>query len=258
MTGVLATTAWLLVSNGLATREVLGFTAPARFLARQALIGLISGLILMMLIVVPLFALDVRVWNHRLPDDFAGVLLVGVKALLTGCAVALVEETYFRGAMQGSITRTGSVRIALFGIPLLYASIHFFGEAVRIPFDQVTATSGFTILSGFLRKFAYPKQIVDAYVALYFVGVLLAMIRHYSGSIAACMGLHAGIVTVIMVIRKFSSVGPDSPWMVAVSRFDHLLGIWAAIVAAIVCWGYWYVVTTKPVTSRAKALNMAP
>jgi hypothetical protein len=212
----------------------------------------------MLLILIPLFALDVRVWNHRLPGDYAGMLLMVVKALFTGCAVALVEETYFRGVMQGSIARTGSVRITLFGIPLLYAAIHFFGEAVRIPFDQVTATSGFTILSGFLRKFAYPKQIADAFVALYFVGVLLAMIRHYSGSIAACMGLHAGIVTVIMVIRKVSSPGPDSPWMIAVSRFDHLLGIWVAIVTAIVCWGYWCVVTTKPVTSRAKALNTAP
>ena len=75
-------------------------------------------------------------------------------------------------------------------------------------------TSGFTILAGFMRKFAYPKQIADAFLALYFVGVLLALVRHYTGNIAGCIGLHAGIVTVVMVIRKVSSVGTGLPWIV--------------------------------------------
>ena len=144
MTGVLATTIWLLVTNGLATRAVLGYAVSARAFARQALVGLTAGLLLMLLILVPLFTLGVRVWNPLLPTDFAALAAMGIKALLTGCAVALVEETYFRGALQGTISQTGSVRIALFGVPLLYAAIHFFGEAARIPLDQVTATSGFT------------------------------------------------------------------------------------------------------------------
>jgi membrane protease YdiL (CAAX protease family) len=134
-------------------------------------------------------------------------------------------------------------------VPLLYAAIHFFGEAVRIPLDHVTATSGFTILAGFMRKFFYPKQIADAFLALYFIGVLLALIRHYTGNIAGCIGLHAGTVTVITVIRKVSSVGPDSPWIVAVSRFDHLLGIWVAVVAALACWVFW------TIASRGRALS---
>jgi uncharacterized protein len=251
MMGVLATTIWLLARSGLATREVLGIAVSPRVFARQALIGLISGVLLMLLILVPLFALEVRVWNHLLPGDFSGLLAIGIEALLAGCVVALVEETYFRGAMQGSISRTGSVRMALFGVPVLYAAIHFFGEAVRIPFDHVTATSGFTILAGFLRKFAYPKQIADAFVALYFVGVLLALIRHYSGSLAGCIGLHAGIAAVTMVIRRVSSVVPDSPWTILVSRFDHLLGIWAAVVGMLACWVYW------SIASRGKPLSKA-
>jgi membrane protease YdiL (CAAX protease family) len=251
MIGVLATTTWLLIRNGLATREVLGFAVTPRVFTRQALRGLAAGLTLMLLIQVPLFMLGVRVWNHRLPDDLAGMLELGLQSLLTGCAVALVEETYFRGALQGSITRTGAVRTALFAVPLLYAAIHFFGEAVRIPLDHVTATSGFTILAGFMRKFAYPKQIADAFLALYFVGVLLALIRHYTGNIAACIGLHAGFVTVTMVLRKVSSVGPDSPWITAVSRFDHMLGIWVAVVTALACWAFW------AIASRGKALSTA-
>jgi uncharacterized protein len=257
MIGVLGTTIWLLVSNGLATREVLGYAAPPRVFARQALIGLVAGLALMLLILVPLFALDIRVWNHRLPGDFAGLLSMGLKVLLTGCAVALVEETYFRGAMQGSISSTGSVRAALFVVPLLYAAIHFFGEAVRIPFDQVNHASGFTILAGFMRKFAYPKQIADAFLALYVLGVLLALVRHYTGNIAGCIGLHAAIAAASNLTRSVSAPGPDSPWMLLVGRFDHLLGIWAAIVGVFACWVYWSVSSRETIASRAKALSMA-
>ena len=257
MIGVLATTIWLLVSNGLATRAVLGIATSPRAFARQALVGLFSGLALMLLILVPLFALNVRVWNPLLPGDFAGLLAMGTKALLTGCVVALVEESYFRGAIQGSISRTGSVRTALFAVPLLYAAIHFFGEAVRVPFDQVTATSGFTILAGFMRKFAYPKQIADAFVALYFVGVLLALIRHYTGSIAGCIGLHAGIAAVTLVVRKSSILGPDSLWTILVGRFDHLLGIWVAIVAMAACWGYWSFASRRATASRGTPLSRA-
>jgi uncharacterized protein len=251
MIGVLATTIWLLVSNDLATREVLGYAVPARVFARQALTGLVAGLVLIVLILAPLFAFDIRVWNHRLPVDLAGLLSMGAKALLTGCAVALVEESYFRGAMQGSIARTGSVRAALFAVPILYAAIHFFGEAVRIPFEQVTPTSGFTILAGFMRKFAYPKQIADAFLALYVLGVLLALVRYFTGNIAGCIGLHAGVASAIMVTRALSAPGPDSPWMLLVGRFDHLLGIWAAIVGMIACCVYWFI------ASRGKALSKA-
>lgn len=252
MIGVLVATTWLLVSSGLATREVLGYAVPPRVFVRQASIGLVSGLALMLLVLVPLFALGIREWNHQLPGDFEGLLALGLKALMTGGAVALVEESFFRGALQGSMSRHGSARAAVFLVPLLYSAIHFFGEAARVPFEQVTSTSGFTILAGFLRKFAYPKQIADAFLALYVIGVLLALIRHYTGNIAGCIGMHAGVAAVITVIRVVSSPGQDSPWMLLVSRFDHLLGIWVTVVALAACCALW---TTA---SRGKALSKAP
>jgi len=134
MIGVLGITAWMLVRNGLATREVLGYAVRPGQFSRQAAIGVVSGVMLMVLILVPLFALGVREWNHRLPVDLEGKLLLAVKALLTGVGVALVEETFFRGAVQGTLKKAGSIRTAIFAVPVMYAAIHFFGEAVRVPF----------------------------------------------------------------------------------------------------------------------------
>jgi membrane protease YdiL (CAAX protease family) len=252
MIGVLAATAWLVVRNGLATREILGYGLPAPEFVRQALTGLAAGLALMLLVLVPLFVVHVRVWNHQLLDNFPDLMARVGKALMTGCVVALVEETFFRGAVQGSLTRAGFMRAAVFLVPLVYGALHFFGEAVRIPYEAVTPGSGFTVLAGFMGKFANPMQIADAYVALYFLGLLLALIRYYTGSIAGCLGLHAGIVFVDMVARKVSLLGPDSPWMFAVSRSDYVLGSWSAIVAVISCLIWW------SIASRGKALSTAP
>ena len=239
MIGVIGITAWILVRNSLATREVLGYAVRPGQFSRQAAIGVVSGVLLMVLILVPLFALGVREWNQRLPADLEGKLVLAVKGLLTGVGVALVEETFFRGAVQGTLTRAGSVRTAVFAVPVLYAAIHFLGEAVRVPFEQVTPGSGFTILGGFMRKFADPLLIADAFLALYFVGVLLALVRHYTGNIAGCIGLHAGIVAVVMMMRKVSSPGADSGWSFMVGSFDHLLGIWVAAVGLLACLIAW-------------------
>ena len=77
MIGVLGATAWLLVHHGLATREVLGYAVRPRAFLRQASLGLVAGLTLMLLILVPLFALGVREWNQRLPAVPAGAAGAG-------------------------------------------------------------------------------------------------------------------------------------------------------------------------------------
>jgi hypothetical protein len=83
------------------------------------------------------------------------------------------------------------------------------------------------------------------------------MVRHYTGNIAGCIGLHAGIAAAITVARALSGPGPDSLWMLLVGRFDHLLGIWAALVGVFACWVYWSVASRRTIASRAKAWSTA-
>src|SRR5690606_26059498 len=120
----------------------------------------------------------------------------------TGLAVALIEETLFRGAMHGALQRIGATRWAVFAVPLLYSAVHFLGKAATVPWEQVQPWSGFVVLHGLFDAFAQPLRIVDAFVALYFVGLLLAMVRQRWGDIAGCIGLHAGFVAVITVFRR--------------------------------------------------------
>ncbi|HXS29717.1 MAG TPA: CPBP family glutamic-type intramembrane protease, partial [Steroidobacteraceae bacterium] len=235
MLGVLAGTLWLLRRKDLARREVLGYDLPWPAFARRLLLGLAAGLLLMTAALAPLFLLGVREWN---PARTAQLPLLLLKGLGSGLLVALIEETFFRGAMQGALLRQNARRLALFAVPAFYAAVHFLGRASSVPADEVNATSGFTALSGFFSLYAHPLLLLDAFLALYFVGLLLALLRQRMGDIACCIGLHAGFVAMIAVFRKLSLPGA-SDWSFLVARFDGLLGTWIALLAALLCVALW-------------------
>ena len=235
MLGVLAGTLWLLRRKDLARREVLGYDLPWPAFARRLLLGLAAGLLLMTAALAPLFLLGVREWN---PARTAQLPLLLLKGLGSGLLVALIEETFFRGAMQGALLRQNARRLALFAVPAFYAAVHFLGRASSVPADEVNATSGFTALSGFFSLYAQPLLLLDAFLALYFVGLLLALLRQRMGDIACCIGLHAGFVAMIAVFRKLSLPGA-SDWSFLVGRFDGLLGTWIALLAALLCVALW-------------------
>jgi membrane protease YdiL (CAAX protease family) len=235
MLGVIACTTWLLLRQGLAQRELLGFNRPWLQFVRRLLVGLLGGLALMTLALVPLFLLDIRIWSDRMPTAASGFLLLALKGLGSGLLVALIEETFFRGALQGALRRQGAMAWALFVVPAFYSVVHFLGRAANVPYEAVTAWSGFTAWQGFFTLLADPLRIADAFVALYCVGLLLALVRQRWGDLAGCIGLHAGFVAVIAVFRKISAPAPDSTWSFLVGDFDGLLGIWIAALTAIVC-----------------------
>jgi uncharacterized protein len=236
---LLGFTTWLLLRAGLGRRDVLGYAMPKREFLQQLGLGLVAGLGLMLAVIIPLFVLELRVFNERLPATAGPLIVLALRALLTGASIALIEETFFRGAMQGAMSRGGSTRAALFAVPLLYGAIHFFGEATRVPHEQVTAHSGWIIFAGFFRKFAEPAAIAEAFVALYLVGLLLALLRQRTGGIAACIGLHAGFVAVITLMRRVSSTHANPDWQFLVGPFDGLLGAWIAVVTLLACIAVW-------------------
>lgn len=248
MLGVVLVTAWLLVRYRLTGGGVLGFIGPWPRFLRRVLLGLAAGVLLMIVALVPLFLLDVREWGPRAPSGMAGWIALGVKGLGSGLAVALIEETFFRGAMQGALQRLGALRLALFAVPLLYSAVHFLGRAASVPYEEVNALSGFVALQGFFSGFAQPLRILDAFVALWFVGLLLALVRWRWGDLAGCIGLHAGFVTAIAVFRKVSVPAPTNDFAFLVSSFDGLVGIWIALLTALCCLAVW-----RPLRSAASA-----
>lgn len=247
--GVILITVWLLMRYRLCGGAVLGYVGPWPRFMRRVLAGLAAGVLLMIAALVPLFLLDVREWGPRMPATMAGWMLLALKGLGTGLAVALLEETFFRGAMQGALQRLGALRLALFAVPVLYSAVHFLGRAARVRYEDVDALSGFVALQGFFAGYAEPLRILDAFVALWVVGLLLALVRWRWGDLAGCIGLHAGFVMAITAFRKISVPTPASEFSFLVSTFDGLVGVWIALLTALCCLAVWM---THPGRARAR------
>jgi hydrogenase/urease accessory protein HupE len=137
------------------------------------------------------------------------------------------------------LQRIGAMRWALFAVPVLYSAVHFLGRAASVPYEEVHALSGFTAWAGFFAGWGEPLAILDAFVALWCVGLLLALVRRRWGDIAGCIGLHAGFVAAIAAFRKVSVPQPPNDWSFLVGRFDGLLGLWIALLTALVCLALW-------------------
>ena len=148
-------------------------------------------------------------------DPFMGI----VGAVL----VALIEETFFRGAMHSAIRRENGARTAVALTALVYASLHFLNR-VRIPHEQVDWGSGFELMSRTFSAFAQPAAIADSFLALFAVGVLLGLVRERFGHIAVCVGLHAGWVWVIAIARELTARDPQAPWGFLVGSYDGVIG----------------------------------
>ena len=235
-----ATTVVFLRKWGLANKVALGYGISRPIFIRQMLWGFVSGVLLMLPITALLLSMGVRVLSADYLTSASPTLdlvkAVGV-GLLTGFAVAFVEETFCRGAMFAAIKRESGLALAILLPTLFYAATHFLGGKLRIPADQVTYSSGLQVTANLFERFTSPLEFADSFLALVALGVLLSLIRWRTGAIAGCVGLHAGGVCVIVATRNLTDVDRSASWSWLVGSYDGVIGwlmlAWIAIVALV-------------------------
>ena len=128
-----------------------------------------------------------------------------------------------RGVMFTAIARESGSRTAILLTSVIYSAVHFL-TSYHIEADQVTSHSGIELLGGMLRWFSTPLAMLDAFLCLFAVGFVLAMIRAKMGNIAACIGLHAGWVWVILFTHELTKPVRDQPLSFLLSQFDGFIG----------------------------------
>ena len=207
----------------LADRASLGYgVARGRFFGEAAR-GFLIGVPLMAAVIGLMVVLDLREWKPGVVISAATLGKLALQGLLRGIAVAVIEETFLRGAMFAGIARESGATVAIILTSLVYALTHFV-SSYHVPADQIAWRSGFDMLAGSLRAFAHPWDVADAYVCLFAVGAVLAQVRALTGNIAAGLGLHAGFVWVITFVRETSVAVPGQPLGFLLSRFDGVVG----------------------------------
>jgi membrane protease YdiL (CAAX protease family) len=206
---------------GVGNRNALGYGAKRGVFLREVLRGLVLGVLFMLPLALLMLLLGLRELNSGTTLTVVGKeLLTG---LGSGLVVAFIEETFLRGAMYSAVSRENGTFIAVLATSLLYAATHFFAR-YRIPPEAVNVLSGLDLLRGSLAEFAHPRVILDAFLSLAAVGALLAIIRGYTGNIAAGIGLHAGWVAMMLAALRLSSVDRSARLAGLLSQHDGFVG----------------------------------
>jgi len=153
------------------------------------------------------------------------VASVYLTALGSGIAVALIEETVFRGVMHTAIERESGPWMATLLTAPLFAVLHFVAK-VRIAPEDVGWGSGFDLLLLSFAPLAHPALVLDVFLSWLTVGLILSLTRVLTGNISVAIGLHAGWVVVLRLLQLCTVGGSAPAYSHWVSRFDGLLGLW--------------------------------
>ena len=207
-----------------ADRQSLGFGLPGGTFVRETAVAVLIGTLLMLPVVATMALLDMREIKPGIEFGASMVLKLALVGLASGLVVALIEETFLRGAMQTAITRESGAAIAIALTSVLYAAFHFVAGKYRVAPEDVHFGSGLDMLAKVLESFSNPLGILDSFLCLAAVGVLLGLIRWLTGNIAACIGLHAGWVMVIFVVRETSIPNAESGAAWLMGEYDGFIG----------------------------------
>jgi membrane protease YdiL (CAAX protease family) len=132
---------------------------------------------------------------------WGGVLL---KVVLTAVLVALIEETFFRGGLQGALQRGLPAWAAVMLSSVIYSALHFLKPyGFDIAADAVTWHSGFDYLGQMLHRSFTAANMPIAFVTLLLVGMILGWAFYQTSALYLPIGLHGGWVVTNEFIRKF-------------------------------------------------------
>ncbi|OOY41531.1 hypothetical protein BOV91_10990, partial [Solemya velum gill symbiont] len=185
--------------------------------------------------------LDIR-YLKPIGDDFAMILLKAIiGGLLGGILIGFIEETFFRGGIYGAMRKNAGFPVALLLSSLLYGSMHFIKPLPLPEGEPLHWYSGFLILQGGFDQLA-DWATLDSFIGLFAVGLYLAIVRERTGNLAYVIGLHAGFVFVIKVVRKITKVDSSEPLSVLVGSYDGMVGYLSAtglLIHATLTWFFW-------------------
>ncbi|MCU0856947.1 MAG: CPBP family intramembrane metalloprotease [Pontiellaceae bacterium] len=122
-----------------------------------------------------------------------------VEILISGLAVGLFEEILFRGFVFGSLRNSlGLIPAIIFG-SLFFSSVHLMRPLNPAVLNQWN--SGFLLFNDLFARAS--KTLWQEAGTLFFMGVILSVICHWTKSVYVAIGLHAGWVWVMMFFRLF-------------------------------------------------------
>ncbi|HUJ10426.1 MAG TPA: type II CAAX endopeptidase family protein [Verrucomicrobiae bacterium] len=182
----------LLRSVGVGSCRELGFIRTSRWW-RHGLLGFALGIGSFSVAI----AISCALGNRSLAADksVAELAVAVLRYTVVGLVVALIEETFFRGGIQGVLQRGMNVVLAIVLASAIYSVLHFLKpRGADIASDQVTWTSGFAYLGEIARHSFAKREDAIGFVTLFLAGCILGLAYARTRALYLSIGLHAGWV----------------------------------------------------------------
>ncbi|NNJ97891.1 MAG: CPBP family intramembrane metalloprotease [Gammaproteobacteria bacterium] len=223
---------------GMNNRAALGYSlAHGRYLRILAM-GFGIGVVIMTVHACLLVVLGARFPNPG-GIHFNALAVALFTGLLSGLLVAVIEETFFRGALQHGLRRQTSLILSFICVNLFFAAVHFTRPPIVTDATSLDWYSGWEMLAGMLHKYANFTNFADSFITLFVAGLLLSLIRERTGNIVLCIGIHAGWVLIIRIVREVTNAASDTPAAQLIGSYDNITGWAATLVLGFVTLVYW-------------------
>jgi membrane protease YdiL (CAAX protease family) len=180
----------------------------------------LAGLMILLLLATGLMLFGVYEMDSNRVINLSTLTRLAIGAIVTGLAVAVFEETVFRGALQQGLMKKSNTATAIITISIIYAAVHFIDYREPASLDWLTAPTQFMSAYSHLIN----VETLDAFLSLFVLGLLLGLIRLRTRHIIQCIGLHAGIVAGVKAFRFFLEYNPDNGFNFLISSYDNRLG----------------------------------
>lgn len=152
-------------------------------------------------------------------------------------AVAVIEESLFRGAIQGAVRRATSGAGTILFVSALYAVVHF----LKPPENSagpvlIIWSSGFAQALQAFWQFEELRLVFGGFITLFMVGVILGYARTRTRSLWMPVGLHTGWIIAKMGFNKIAhSRGETWPWFGS-DLLTGLAPVLAVMAAGVIVW----------------------
>jgi len=196
----------------------IGYNTSNAKVQKQIFTGFTAGLAILSVVIASILLLDIRVFSSNSDLGFKLVL----KALLAGTTVALIEETLFRGLFFTLAKKWHNSITAVFISSFFYAILHFIKPVQNIDQNNLSFSSGFDVIINAFQGLSILQ--IDNFLALFVVGIFLALVRLRTQSLIYCIGLHASWIFLIKVSKGLTDSNYASDWAFLTGSYDGVIG----------------------------------
>ncbi len=157
--------------------------------------------------------------------------------VLSAVVVALLEEGFFRGALQGLVGRTARPATALVSVAALFAVLHFLKPPENaLAQGTVDWLSGFAFLPKCFWQWGDAQLVFGGFLTLFAVGLVLGLARQWTHALWLPVGLHAGWVFGLKTFSRVSRHPAPGNFLIGDDLLHGLLPVVVVALTGVLAW----------------------